>query len=140
MKLLSLSAALVAVAALAPAAGAATTPKIVGTPAVTYTVIDGAVSVGATVHLERAFATSAELHRYSVVAAPTLKTGQKLADELFGGSALGRLSKRSGAWYAAEAVQLRKRASGKRGARWQVALARGNRIVGAVKTVRLKRG
>jgi hypothetical protein len=45
-----------------------------------------------------------------------------------------------GAWYRAEAGQLRQRRSARAGDRWQVALARGNRIVGAVKTVRLLRG
>jgi hypothetical protein len=55
------------------------------------------------------------------------------------GGSLGRAS-RLGAWYRAEAGQLRQRRSARAGDRWQVALARGNRIVGAVKTVRLLRG
>jgi hypothetical protein len=101
---------------------------------------DPFITVGATVKLERAFQSKAEQRRYSVVAAPHLRAGQRLPDELFGGTSLGRLPHRSGAWYAAEAVQLRRRASVKTGARWQVALARGNRIVGVVKTVRIRRG
>ena len=96
------------------------------------------VSLGATVHLTRRFRDSAE-HRYTIVAAPHLRRGQRLDDELFGGSSLGRAS-RLGAWYRAEAVQLRQRRSARAGDRWQVALARGNRIVGAVKRVRLLRG
>jgi|1185.fasta_scaffold533675_2 hypothetical protein len=139
MKLVPLVTTLAATAALAPAANAATTPQIVGTPSVSYKVVDGALSIGATLHLNRAFTDATDQHRYSVVAAPTLKHGQKLADELFGGTALGRLGNRSGAWYKAEAVQLKKRTSVKRGARWQVALARGNHIVGLVKTVTLRR-
>jgi hypothetical protein len=101
---------------------------------------DPFVTIGATVRLERAFSSRAEQRRYSVVAAPRLQAGQRLDDELFGGSSLGRLPHRKGIWYTAEAVQLRRRASVKTGARWQVALARGNRIVGVVKTVRIRRG
>lgn len=97
------------------------------------------VSLGATVHLTRRFRDSAEQHRYTVVAAPHLRRGQRLDDELFGGSSVGRAS-RLGAWYRAEAVRLRQGRSARAGDRWQVALARGNRIVGAVKTVRLLRG
>jgi len=133
------------VAALTPAApAAAAPPKLIGTLALTYdiarTTDDGRfVSVGARVRLDRPFVNGTELRRYAVVAAPRLRTGQRLAGELFGGSALGRITARRGAWYAAEAVQLERRRSVRRGARWQVALARGNRIVGVVKTVALRR-
>jgi hypothetical protein len=131
MNLLALGATLLATAA--------PTPQIVGTPAVTYKVVDGAVSIGATVHLDRTFTSTTDQRRYSVVAAPALTRGEKLADELFGGTSLGRLSNRKGAWYRAEAVQLKKRSSVKRGARWKVALARGGRVVGAIKTVTLRK-
>jgi hypothetical protein len=141
-----LTAALIAVAALAPAAAdaEAAPPRIVGSPALTYTIVSNTdngrfVSVGAIVRLSRRFADTAEQHRYTIVAAPHLRRGQRLADELFGGSALGRVS-RTGAWYAGEAVQLRRRGHVRAGDRWQVALARDNRIVGAVKTVRLLHG
>jgi hypothetical protein len=133
------------VAAIAPAApAAAAPPRLVGTPALTYDIAGSAdagrfVSVGATIRLDRPFVNRTELHRYTVVAAPRLRAGQHLADELFGGTALRRISARRGAWYRAEAVELKQRRSVRRGARWQVALARGNRVVGVVKTVTLRR-
>lgn len=133
------------VAALAPAApAAAAPPKLIRTPVLTYDITSTAdsgrfVSVGARVRLDRPFVNSTELHRYTVVAAPRLRTGQRLADELFGGSALGRIAARPGAWYAAEAVQLKQRRTVRRGERWQIALARGNQIAGVVKPVRLRR-
>ena len=135
---------LAALAVLAPAAGAAAaTPRIAGTPAVSYTVTRTAsgpfVTIGAMVRLTRPFSGRGEQRMYSIVAAPRLRRGQVLDDELFGGSSLGRLARRPGAWYRAEAVQLRRRSSVRPGARWQVALVRGNRIVGSVRTVTLRR-
>ena len=111
---------------------------LVGTPHATAQVVDGAVSVGVHVRLDRQFASRAEQGRYAVVAAPHLKTGQKLPQRLFGGTSLGRIGGASAPWYAAEALQLRKRAGVADGARWQVALVRSGRVVGAVKTVRLR--
>jgi hypothetical protein len=134
-----------AAAALAPVAQAsAAQPRLVGTPVVTYSLASSAyggrfVSIGATFRLDRPFANAAEQRRFTIVAAPRLRRGQVLPDTLFGGTALGRVRGRAGAWYRAEAVQLRQRSRVARGARWRVALARGNRIVGAVKTVRLRR-
>jgi hypothetical protein len=90
------------------------------------------------VRLDRRFANGAEQRRYAVVAAPHLRTGQRLPQQLFGGTSLGRIAHREAPWYAAEALQLRKRASVPHGARWQVALVRSNRVVGTVKTVRLR--
>jgi len=143
---LSTATAVLAAAALAPAAAPAATtpPRIAGSPALTYAISSNTdngrfVTIGATVHLSRRFADSAEQHRYTIVAAPRLHRGQRLADELFRGSSLGRIS-RLGAWYRAETVQLRRRRSVHAGDRWQVALARGNRIVGAIRTVRLLHG
>jgi hypothetical protein len=134
------------VVALAPAAApaAATAPRLVGTPALTYTIASNAsngrfVSIGATVRLDRPFASRTEQHRYSLVAAPRLHTGQRLADALFGGTALGRVRNRPGATYQAEAVQLKRRRTVAKGARWRVALARNGVIVGVVKTVTLRR-
>ena len=135
-----------AAAALAPVAQASTAPpRIVGSPMLTYVIASNTdngrfVSVGALVRLDRRFAKTTEQHRYAVVAAPHLVPGEILPDELFGGTALGRFSPPRGAWYQAEAVQLHRRRTVRAGARWQVALARGNRIVGAVKTVTLRRG
>jgi hypothetical protein len=133
-------------AALAPVTEAsAALPRLIGTPIVTYSVKSSAytgrvVTIGAEVRLDRPFANPREQRAYTIVAAPRLRSGQVLADALFGGTALGRLPRRAGAWYRAEAVQLRQRRSVPRGARWQLALARGNRIVGAIKTVTLRRG
>ena len=128
----------------AAAQASAATPRLIGTPIVTYSIDSTAyggrfVSLGATVRLDRPFNGAAEQRRYTIVAAPHLRPGQVLPDALFGGTALGRVRGRAGAWYRGEAVQLRQRGSVARGARWQVALARSNRIVGAVKTVRLRR-
>jgi hypothetical protein len=137
--------ALAAVAAVAAAAHAdAAVPRLVGSPQLSYTIASDTdngrfVSIGATVQLDRPFASTAEQHRYAIVAAPHLHRGQRLPDEAFGGTTLGRLGNRRGAWYAAEAVQLRQRDTVARNARWQVALARGGTIVGVVKTVRLRR-
>ena len=139
MKTLPLALAAAALAAADPATAAAAPPKLVGTPFASYKIVDGAVSIGATVRLDRRFADTDEMHRYSLVAAPHLVRGQKLPGELFGGTALGRFPSRPGAWYRAEAQQLHKRSAVKPGARWQLALASGNRIVGVVKTVRLRR-
>ena len=139
MKTLTLALIATTVGAAAPATAAAAPPKLVGTPFVSYKVVDGAVSIGATVRLDRRFADTTEMHRYSLVAAPRLKRGQQLPDALFGGTALGRFPSRPGAWYRAEAQLLHKRSAVKSGTRWQVALASGDRIVGVVKTVRLRR-
>jgi hypothetical protein len=117
------------------AAVLASVPLIVGTPAVDTAVVDHNLSVGVTLHLDRRFVSSAEQHRYAIVAAPALHRGQRLPDELFGGTTLGRLH---GAVYRAEAAQLRRRANVDHGARWKVALARGGRVVGTVKTIRLR--
>jgi hypothetical protein len=137
-------AVLAALAAAAPAAQAdAAVPRLVGSPQLTYSTLSDAdngqfISIGATVRLDRPFASTAEQHRYAIVAAPRLRRGQRLPDEAFGGTTLGRLGHRRGAWYAAEAVQLQQRRSVAPGARWQVALARGGTIVGLVKTARLR--
>jgi hypothetical protein len=134
-----------AAAALAPAARAATAPPhLVGTPTVRYSVSSNTdngrfVTIGAVVRLDRRFAGAAEQHRYTIVAAPHLRRGQVLPDKLFGGGALSRVSNRPGAWYAAEAVQLHQRSSVRNGARWELALARGTTIVGAIKHVILRR-
>jgi hypothetical protein len=98
-----------------------------------------AAPVAGAMRLDRRFADSAEQHCSTIVAAPHLQRGQVLADELFGGGSLGRLPRRAGAWYEAEAVQLHQRASVRNGARWEIALARDNRIVGAIKHVTLRR-
>ena len=100
-----------AVAIAMLAAGLAAPPHLVGTPHATTAIVDGAVSVGVHVRLDRRFADSAEQRRYAVVAAPHLQTGQRLPQELFGGTSLGRIGHREAPWYAAEALQLRKRAS-----------------------------
>jgi hypothetical protein len=116
-------------------------PHLIDTPRTTYSELSDAhgpfVSIGVKVRLDRRFADGAEQRRYAVVAAPHLERGQRLGDRLFGGTSLGRLAGRSGVWFTAEAIQLRRRKSVPDGARWQVALARSNRIVGVVKTVRL---
>ena len=135
-----------AAAALAPAAGAAAAPpRLSGPPTLTFVVAHDTdnsrfVSVGALVHLDRRFASTAEQHRYTLVAAPHLVRGQALPDRLFGGTVLGRYAPRGGAWYAGEAAQLHQRRSACAGDRWQVALARDDRVIGLVKTVALRRG
>jgi hypothetical protein len=142
---LALAVAALAAAALAPAARAATAPPhLIGTPTVRYSIDSNTangrfVTVGAVVRLDRRFADAAEQHRYTIVAAPHLRRGQLLADELFGGSTPSRLPKRAGAWYLAEAVQLHQRSSVRNGARWELALAHDNKIVGAIKHVTLRR-
>ena len=142
MKTVALALTAAALASAAPVAAAA--PRLVGRPAVTYTVssdrtLGRFVTIDARVRLSRPFPNATEQHRYALVAAPRLRPGQRLADELFGGSPLGRLAHRRGAYYQAEAVQLQRRRGVRRGARWQIALARGNRIVGTIKTVTLRR-
>src|SRR5690242_16531375 len=98
-----------AAAALPPAAGAAPAPpRLSGPPTLTFVVAHdkdngGFVSVGALVHLDRRFTSTAEQHRYTVVAAPHLVRGQALPDRSFGGTVLGRYAPRRGAWYAGEA-------------------------------------
>jgi hypothetical protein len=139
--------AALAAAAVVPAAHAQSSapPRLVGAPTVTFAIAHNAdqgrfVSVGALVRLDRRFRTTAEQHRYTVVAAPRLVSGQVLPDRLFGGTALGRYAPRAGAWYAGEAAQLRKRRIAHAGDRWQVALARDGRVIGRVRTVALRRG
>jgi hypothetical protein len=137
--------ALLATLAVAPVAqAAAAPPRIVGTPTVTAASVSSTgngrfVSLGATVRLDRPFANATEQHRYALVAAPRLRAGERLPDALFGGSVLGRLGRRPGAWYTGEVAQLALHRAVRSGARWQVALARGNRIVGVVKPVTLRR-
>ena len=134
-----------AAAALAPAAGAATAPpRLSGPPTLTYVIAHDTdngrfVSLGALVHLDRRFAGTAEQHRYTIVAAPHLVRDQALPDRHFGGTVLGRYGPRRGAWYFGEAVQLHQRRSVRAGDRWQVALARDDRVIGLVKTVTLRR-
>jgi hypothetical protein len=135
----------IAIAAVAPAAQAATAPpRLIGTPTTSYSNLSNAsngrfVSIGAVVRLDRRFADTAEQHRYALVVGTRLHRGEVLPDETFGGGSIGRLARRPGAWYAAEAVQLRKHASVRNGARWEIALARDGRIVGAIKHVTLRR-
>src|SRR4051812_20796658 len=142
---LSFAVALPAVPALAPAAHAATAPpRLIGTPSVTYAISSNAssgrfVTIGGVVRLDRRFADTTEQHRYALVVGTRLHRGEVLPDELFGGTALGRFNRHPGAWYAAEAAQLRKHSSVRNGARWDVALARDGRIVGAIKHVTLRR-
>jgi hypothetical protein len=144
---LLLAAVALAVVVLVPVAHAQTStspPRLIGTPTVRYSIGSNAsngrfVTIGAVIRLDRAFDSSAELHRYTLVAGTRLRSGQVLPDELFGGSALGRTARRPGAWYAAEAAQLRKHTSVRSGAPWEIALARDGRIVGAIKHVTLRR-
>ena len=133
MHLTALALPLLAAATVAP-------PKLAAGPSLTVRATPQSVSIGAVVRLDRPFADRAEQRRYALVAAPRLHTGQRLPDRLFGGTSLGRLRNRPGAWYAAEAIQITPRSRVARGARWQVALVRGNHVVGGVRTVRLKRG
>jgi hypothetical protein len=136
-----------AAAAVAPAAHAQSSapPRLTGAPTVSFVIAHTTdqgrfVSVGTLVHLDRRFRNTAEQHRYSVVAAPRLVSGQVLPDRLFGGTVLGRYAPRPGAWYVGEAVQLHKHRIAHAGDRWQVALARDGRVIGRVKTVTLRRG
>lgn len=112
-------------------------PPLIHTPIAEYAIVRDFVSIGVKVRLARPLA---ERGRYSVIAAPRLRRGRELPDELFGGGSLGRLTGRRGVWYVAEAAQLRRRHTVTAGARWQVALARSGHVVGVVKTVRLRRG
>jgi hypothetical protein len=142
---LLLATVLAAAAVLAAVADAATAPpRLIGTPSVRYSVTSNTsngrfVTIGAVVRLDRRFASSAELRRYSLVAGTRLRRVRILPDELFGGTALGRLARRPGAWYAVEAAQLRKHASARNGSRWEIALARDGRVIGAIKHVTLRR-
>jgi hypothetical protein len=133
---MTFTATAMAIAAL----GAPAPPHLIRTPEANYSVVRDFVSVGVTVRLDRRFASSDEQHRYAVVAAPHLKRGLKLPGALFGGTSLGRISGRHGIWYAAEALQLKRRHSVEPGARWQIALVRSNRVVGVIKTARLRAG
>jgi hypothetical protein len=147
-KTTSLLIAVVALAAVAivPAARAQTAPpRLIGPPTVRYVISSNAsngrfVTLGAIFRLDRRFTDVAEQHRYTIVAGTRLHRGQILPDELFGGGTIGRFPRRAGAWYEAEAVQLRKHASVRNGARWEIALARGKQIVGPIKHVTLRRG
>ena len=142
-KVLSLAIALTAVAPAAQAA--APPPRLTGTPTATFAVNSNSsngrfVTIGAVVHLDRRFADSAEQRHYALVAGTSLHRGEVLPDETFGGTSIGRFARRPGAWYTAEAVQLRKHSSVRNAARWEIALARDGRIVGAIKHVTLRRG
>ncbi|MBI5106991.1 MAG: hypothetical protein HZB46_18755 [Solirubrobacterales bacterium] len=136
----------VAAAALALGASPALAddgPRLVRAPKVDVRTVtaggDSFVSIGASFRLDREFSSDAERFQYAIVVAPHLRAGQKLPDELFGGTTFGRIGARGGHCFRAEAVQLRKRAKVRRGARWQAALVHRSTVVGPVRTVTLRR-
>ena len=133
-----------AFAALAGAGGAATTspPKFTKTPVLTYHTSKDRkgryITVGAFVRLDRAI-TDKVRRKFFLVASPTLKAGQKLPAELFGGGSLGALGKKSRHCYAAKASLLKRKKSTSSGTTWGIAFADSKRVVTKVYKVKIKK-
>jgi hypothetical protein len=117
-------------------------PQLTRTPVVSYTVARDRrgryVTLGAVVRLDRAM-TSARRRKYSLVASPTLRTGQSVPAALFGGASLGRIGLTSRRCYSAEVSQLKRRSSVRSGAKWRLGFSDGKRVTGQVKQVTLRR-
>ncbi len=128
---------MLAFAATSLAATVASPPLLVGTPSVTYAVSkdrDGSfVTVGTVFRTDRAL----DRAQYAALAAPALKAGLRVPDELFGGTTAGRVGRAAGHCYAAEAIQLKRRAR-VTDRTWQLALVRDDLVTGRVKHVTLK--
>jgi hypothetical protein len=131
-------------ASLGGVGGAATTsaPKFTKTPVLTYHSSKDRkgryITVGAFVRLDRTI-TNKNRDKYFLVAGTSLKSGQKLPKELFGGGALGVLGKKSRHCYASANVALVKRKkSTSSGTTWGIAFATKTRVVKVVK-VKIKK-
>jgi hypothetical protein len=130
--------------ALAGAGGAATTspPKFTKTPVLTYHSSKDRkgryITVGAFVRLDRALSGSLR-RKYFLIASPSLKAGQKIPDELFGGGALGALGKKSRHCYAADVSLLKRKKSTSSGTTWGIAFANSKRVVTKVYRVKIKK-
>lgn len=97
------------------------------------------VSVGALVHLDRRFASTAEQHRYTVVAAPHLVRGQALPDRLFGGTVSAATPGATARGTSARPSSCTSAARSAPATAGRSRLARDDRVIGLVKTVTLTR-
>jgi hypothetical protein len=133
-----------AFAALAGIGGAATSPpKLTKAPVLTYhSTKDGKgryITVGAYLRLDRTF-TDKLRRNYFLVAGTSLRAGQTLPKELFGGGTLGKLGKSSRHCYAeANVALLKRKKSTSTGTTWGVAFASGKKVVGKVWRVKIKK-
>jgi hypothetical protein len=125
-------------------AGAATSPpKLTKAPVLTY---DSAkdrkgryITVGAFVRLDRTI-TQKLRGKYFLVAGTSLKAGQTLPKELFGGGTLGKLGKSSRHCYGeANVALLKRKKSTSTGTKWRIAFASGKKVVGKVWQVKIKK-
>lgn len=76
---------------------------------------------------------------YGLLAGPTLRAGQAVPDELFGGTALGRIGDKDRHCYATEVAQLRRHATVRDGARWRIGFTDGRTVSARVRAVTLHR-
>jgi hypothetical protein len=133
-----------AFAVLAGSGGAATSPpKFTKTPVLTYHSTKDRegryVTVGAFVRLDRTF-TDKLRRKYFLVAGTSLRGGQTLPKELFGGGTLGKLGKSSRHCYAeANVALLKRKKSTSAGTSWGIAFASGKKVVGKVWRVKIKK-
>jgi hypothetical protein len=79
-----------------------------------------------------------DLNKYATIAAPSLRSGQELPDELFGGVKPGTIGERRRHCYVAE-VSLLARRSTVSDPKWRMGLRRDAQVTGRVKRVTLRR-
>jgi hypothetical protein len=133
-----------AFAVLAGSGGAATSPpKFTKAPVLTYHSTKDRkgryITVGAFVRLDRTF-TDKLRRKYYLVAGPSLRSGQTLPTELFGGGTLGKLGQSSRHCYGeANVALLKRKKSTSTGTTWGIAFASGKKVVGKVWKVKIRR-
>lgn len=128
-------------AALATANSSASTStklRIIGTPSVRYRIVKDArlgryVSIEAVLRLNRSPGSSSQ----RAITAPTLRSGQELPQQIFGGATLRTLLK-DGPCYVGEISQLRQR-TGVSDRTWRLGLFSKGEVVTTPQRVTLKR-
>jgi hypothetical protein len=131
--------------ALVGTGGAATSsaPKFTKAPVLTYQSTKDRkgryITVGAFLRLDRTF-TDKLRRKYFLVAGTSLRSGQTLPRELFGGGSLGKLGKSSRHCYGeANVALLKRKKSTSNGTTWGIGFASGKKVVGKVWKVKIKR-
>ena len=132
-----------AFAVLAGSGGAATSPpRFTKTPVLTYHTLKDRkgryIAVTAFVRLDRTI-TDKVRRKFFLIAGPSLKSGQKLPSELFGGGGLGVLGKKSRHCYAANVALLKRKKSTSSGTTWGIAFADAKHVVTKVFKVKIKK-
>jgi len=106
-------------------------PQLIGTPSVRYMFLRKQglgryLSLGVVFRTDRALDRS----RYAVIAAPKLKNGEQLPDELFGGITPGTVGRKGGHCYFGELIQDRQHRALNGDRTWQMGLLLDSKVTG----------